>query len=347
MEVKGEISTQFDSSSPMYLADESGVAYGVKHIGNKPRVSVTPYLYDIAEGQVPGHYGLNKFGHNNDVGATLEAVWDGSGVYTWPTVAATVNAAAGATDGGVVTYTSAATGGTTTTLIDTAQDFTAGSVVAAGDLILDDDNDEIGYVTIVAATILTFAIAKDTAFTLGTNYRIVDKSAGGVGAQVIQVQGLNANYVMQKEFIVLNNATDVPTASTYLRMFRAIVLLSGSAGWNVANITLTGAALIAQITAQENQTLMAVWTVPAGHTFYMTDYYAATSSAKVTEVHLYARPFGGVFNIKSIIVLNQGKSERIYRLPNKFDEKTDITIKAKAASGGGSVSAGFSGWYEA
>lgn len=75
-------------------------------------------------------------------------------------------------------------------------------------------------------------------------------------------------------------------------------------------------------------------------------YYAATSSAKVTEVHLYARPFGGVFNVKSIIVINQGKSERVYPLPYKFKEKTDIILKAKATAGGGSVSAGFTGWYE-
>ena len=328
------------------LIDDGGTPFGIKHIGNKPRVSSMSYLYDIAEGNVPGHYSLNKFGHNDDVPATLEAIWGGSAVYTWPATEATVNAAAGATDGGVVTYTSTATGGTTTTLIDTAQDFTAGNVVAVGDLILDDDNDEIGYVTVVAVTVLTFAIAKDTAFTLGTNYRIVDKSAGGVGAQVIQIQGLNGNYVMQKEFIVLNNASNVATVNKYLRMFRVIVLLAGSAGWNVAQITLTGAALVAQVTAQKNQTLMALWTVPAGHTLYMTDYYAATSSAKVTEVHLYARPFGGVFNIKSIIVLNQGKSERDYPLPYKFLERTDIIIKAKAAAGGGSVSAGFTGWYE-
>ena len=30
-----------------------------------------PYLFGIAEGDVANHFGLNKFGHNTDVGGTL------------------------------------------------------------------------------------------------------------------------------------------------------------------------------------------------------------------------------------------------------------------------------------
>ena len=330
------------------LVDENGTPYGVKHIDNKPRVVSTQYLTEIAKGNISGHTRLHKFGHNSAVPATLEDVWDGSAVYTWPTAAAAVAVAAGATDIGVTSYSGTATGGSTTTLEDTGQDFTAGSIVVAGDLILDDDNDEIGYVTIVAATELIFAIAKTTAFTNGVNYRIVDKSTGGVGAQAIQVVGLNSAYVEQKEFVVMNADTGRDTTQTYLRMYRATVLLAGSAGWNVVAITMTpaGGTLIAQISAELNQTLMAVWTVPSGKTFYMIDYYAATSSNKVTEVHLYTRPFGGVFNIKSDIVINQGKSVRAYPLVVPYPERTDITIQAQASGGGGEVSAGFNGWYE-
>ncbi len=32
--------------------DETGTAYGIKHVNNKPRVSSMPYLFDIAEGIV-------------------------------------------------------------------------------------------------------------------------------------------------------------------------------------------------------------------------------------------------------------------------------------------------------
>ncbi len=67
--------------------DENGVAYGVKHIENKPRVSSMPYLYDVAEGNIPDHMAINKFGHNNAVGTTWETIWTGSNLYPYMTVA--------------------------------------------------------------------------------------------------------------------------------------------------------------------------------------------------------------------------------------------------------------------
>lgn len=42
------------------IADENGLAYGVKQIDGKPRVSSMPYLYDIAEGNVTGHVPFSK-----------------------------------------------------------------------------------------------------------------------------------------------------------------------------------------------------------------------------------------------------------------------------------------------
>jgi hypothetical protein len=44
-----------DGSTAVKLIDESGVAYGVKHVQNKPSVSSMPYTYDISEGNVSGH----------------------------------------------------------------------------------------------------------------------------------------------------------------------------------------------------------------------------------------------------------------------------------------------------
>jgi hypothetical protein len=63
--------------------DESGVAYGIKHISNKPRVSSMPYLYDIAEGNVTGHTAYAKLGYNADVGSTEEDIITQGGSYYW------------------------------------------------------------------------------------------------------------------------------------------------------------------------------------------------------------------------------------------------------------------------
>ena len=81
-----------DATNPQFVAaqfvDENGAAYGVKHIGNKPRVSAMPYLFDIAEGNVSNHTAIIVNGHNPDVGTSDETIWQEGGAYAWPTSAA-------------------------------------------------------------------------------------------------------------------------------------------------------------------------------------------------------------------------------------------------------------------
>jgi hypothetical protein len=72
------------------LYDESGVAYGVKQIDGKPRVSSMPYTCDIAEGNVSGHQAWSKIGYNGAIGATEEEMWPVSGVYVFPAGALTM-----------------------------------------------------------------------------------------------------------------------------------------------------------------------------------------------------------------------------------------------------------------
>ena len=56
----------------MRLIDESGYAYGIRKIDNKPRVSAMPYTYDIAEGNISDHYAWAKIGFNAAIGVTEE-----------------------------------------------------------------------------------------------------------------------------------------------------------------------------------------------------------------------------------------------------------------------------------
>jgi hypothetical protein len=64
--------------------DQYGEEYGIKHIGNKPRVSAMPYTYDIAEGNVPDHDGFRALGENPGAGATEEDLWEKGAGYVFP-----------------------------------------------------------------------------------------------------------------------------------------------------------------------------------------------------------------------------------------------------------------------
>ena len=344
----GQVRTSLEATLPevaVKLYDENDVAYGVKHYDNKPRVSCMPYTYDIAEGKATGHNYISKFGHNSDVAATLEDVWDGSIVYSWPTTAAIVAVLANAADVGTINSVGTATGGTTTTLIDTAATFVSDGVVIC-DLLLNDAHKFHAHIDSLTETTLTFH--HDTGYTsvAGDVYRAV--KAGGTGAAAIEIQGLDASFESLTEFVVLTGAAAINSVNSFLRIFRAKVIHAGTAGWNVGAVTMTGAALVAQISAQMNQTLMALWTVPNGKKAYITRYYASSSSvSKATEVHLYIRHEYGVFQIKHIIATNGGNPiDHQFPFPILVEQHSDITIQSSTAAGAGEVSAGFDAWYE-
>jgi hypothetical protein len=98
-----------------------------------------------------------------------------------------------------------------------------------------------------------------------------------------------------------------------------------------------------------NQTLMAVYTIPAGKTGYLRDWYASTAGANKSSnyvIELRARPFGGVFQLKHVTSIQDGGTSYIkhdYTEPEKFTEKVDIEMRAQMLvnTTEAAVSAGF------
>ncbi len=175
-----------------------------------------------------------------------------------------------------------------------------------------------------------------------------DGGGGATGALTIELFGLDANYNPVSETITLDGTTPKTTTKSYLRIFRAIIRTAGSTGWNIGTITIrdqdtsTTRALIEPFF---NQTLMATWTVPAGYSAYITSWYLGTVSNKNTELTLFIRPFGEVFQAKRHIHIIQSTYNRKLDYPEPATEKSEIEIRGMASGGGGDVSVGFSAWY--
>ena len=120
-----------------------------------PHQSLT-FLQAISEGLVPGHFALNKFGHNSLVAANNETVWDVSNDYPWQSAAELIQTAStDVDDQGLLRSSGVATGGTKTTLIDTTADFIITDSVAVGDLLINDTNSEHAIITAITATTIT------------------------------------------------------------------------------------------------------------------------------------------------------------------------------------------------
>jgi len=176
--------------------------------------------------------------------------------------------------------------------------------------------------------------------------------------QLVEVQGLDIDYNLVIQTKTLTGQTPVELDAHLLRIFRIKNIDSSdlanhifcyvSAGTTVtAGVPQDGAKVRAVVHGANNQTEMAVFTIPAGKTGYMRDWYASTAGAKRDSSHtirVLARPFGQVFQLKhtgNIDVTGTSYIKHNYIEPEVFSEKTDIEIRMNTNQNEAGVAAGF------
>lgn len=175
-----------------------------------------------------------------------------------------------------------------------------------------------------------------------------DGSPGGTGARTITVRGLDANYAEQVETVTLNGTTAVALSGTWLRVHRCQVATAGSSEANEGTLTvrLAGAGASRLVVGPLNgQTLMAVYTIPAGKTGYVVQYYIsgnASPTAPTMDVSLWTRSSGGVRNLKHQQALTAGQEMRyVFGSPFQITEKTDVWLRAQSSVNNSDVCGGF------
>jgi len=166
----------------------------------------------------------------------------------------------------------------------------------------------------------------------------------GTGARTIVVSGLNATYDEVSETIVLNGQTAVLTTNTFIRVFRSFVVTAGTGATAAGTIyigtgTVTAgvpATVYAQIVLNENQTLMAIWTVPAGYTLYLnrgTFSSASNNAAHYILGKFMIRPFNSVFRNAADLTANSNLISYDFEVPLAIPEKSDIEARGIALEG--------------
>jgi len=149
----------------------------------------------------------------------------------------------------------------------------------------------------------------------------------------VTIQGLDASYNELSETVTLTGAGTATTTGTFLRTFRAFVSGSQEPTDNI-NVTNSGTTY-ARITSGENQTLMALWTVPAGYTAYLfqTDITAFTEqNNKFATIQIQTRELNGVFRTRDKFAIVENSHKQEYVAPIPILEKTDIRVRAIASS---------------
>lgn len=173
-------------------------------------------------------------------------------------------------------------------------------------------------------------------------------TSAGTGARTVTLFGLDADYNEISETVTLNGQTAVNTTNSYLRINRGIVKSAGSGGENAGVIYAGTGTVTAGVPANkyltiatgDNQTLMALWTVPAGHTAYVLQKdmtVATTQNNKYATLSLVARPEGEVFSVKDKHVIDNATLSQHYSIPLKFSEKTDLEVRCIGDSSGADI----------
>jgi len=157
------------------------------------------------------------------------------------------------------------------------------------------------------------------------------------------INGLDANYDILSETVTVSSSSTVTTTGEFKRVHSAY-MHNGSAV-NVAAILIQkGGTTVAKISAGKGQTLMAVYTIPAGYTGYILKGTCTCQSGADATGEMYVRLFGEEsFNVGHTFEVSGTGGEYTYdfAVPVKIPEKSDIDVRATVRSNNARVTAAF------
>jgi hypothetical protein len=150
-------------------------------------------------------------------------------------------------------------------------------------------------------------------------------------AVTILINGLDENYNRKSNTVTLNGSSNVSIGSFY--RINDVITLSGNALGNVtiANNNVT----YAKINAGTGKNQASIFTVPAGHEFYLYRIDAFCASASQNNRFLFFRNFvrqpnGTILQIAQTSFLEQMNIQR--RIPFRYAEKTDIQLQLRSSA---------------
>jgi len=169
----------------------------------------------------------------------------------------------------------------------------------------------------------------------------VDRASASDASKIITIVGLDANYNEISENVALTNATGNPTSNAFIRVYRSY-MYNGSTT-NVGNIDIKkGATTVARITADKGQTLMGVYTVPAGYTAYLSQGVMSVQSGADATGDFFVR-YGGqtAFRIAHTFEVASAEYFYAFHVPFALPEKSDVDIRASLRSNNARITAAF------
>lgn len=138
----------------------------------------------------------------------------------------------------------------------------------------------------------------------------------------ILLDGLDSNYNIQTEVIIVNDGTPVTSTKSFFRLNSA-TNIGSKACIGIISIRRNG-TVVGQIKPDKQSTSMAIYTVPAGHTAFSVWGEFAILGNNSAEMQAYWRPHNGVFIGVYATEVTGTSYQSTPPLPGAIPEKTDI-----------------------
>ena len=170
----------------------------------------------------------------------------------------------------------------------------------------------------------------------------IDRADAADANKQITVVGLDSSYNALTETITLTNATGNASTNSFIRIFRAFVV-DGTTNVGLISIKRNGTT-VAAITAGKGQTLMAVYTIPAGHTGYIIKGTATSPAGADGTGDMFIRYFGqSSFRVGHSFEVSGAGGQYLYEFstPIAIPAKSDIDVRIVTRSNNGRYTAAF------
>lgn len=174
----------------------------------------------------------------------------------------------------------------------------------------------------------------------------VERNNAADDGMTVTVQGLDENWNYQSEDITILGADTLGT-KLWRRVNRAFVT-SATAAVNVGNIDIEalapGGTTVARIEANLGQTLMAVYTIPAGYIGYLYQGTMTIENGGDATGYMFVRRNGAgvTFRVGHTFEVTSGSPYNYqFSFPPAIPEKSDIDVRALVRSNNSRVTAAF------
>ncbi len=160
---------------------------------------------------------------------------------------------------------------------------------------------------------------------------------GSTGARSVRLYGLGEDWLHQEEAVALNGLSPVVSAKKFNRINLSEVETAGTVKKNFGRLLISQSSngVVDAILAGAGRSFPGRYSVPADRYAYLVSAFAECSA--LGTVKLYERRLGIV---RELLPLSSLDATVRLAMPLKFSPKTDLWLRAKAASGTAQITAG-------